>query len=96
MSVRAFKSDPVPGEVVRRILETAHQAPSGGNLQPWRVYALSGEPLARFKALAVATLSHRLIVNPGARVKHTASAMIVGEILDNVPVPGTRPLRSRR
>lgn len=48
------------------------------------------------KALAVATLSHRLIVNPGARVKHTASAMIVGEILDQVPVPGSRPLRSRR
>ena len=48
------------------------------------------------KALAVATLSHRLIVNPGARVKHTASAMIVGEILDQVPVPGTRALRSRR
>jgi MoxR-like ATPase len=48
------------------------------------------------KALAVATLSHRLIVNPGARVKHTASSTIVDEILDTVPVPGTRPLRSRR
>ena len=55
MSVRAFKSDPVPGAVVRRVLEAAHQAPSGGNLQPWRVYALAGEPLARFKALALAT-----------------------------------------
>ena len=48
------------------------------------------------KALAVATLSHRLIVNPGARVKHTAAATIVAEILDQVPVPGTRPLRLRR
>jgi MoxR-like ATPase len=48
------------------------------------------------KALAVATLSHRLIVNPGARVKHTASATIVEEILDSVPVPGTRALRPRR
>jgi nitroreductase len=25
--------------------------PSGGNLQPWRVYALAGEPLAQFKAI---------------------------------------------
>jgi nitroreductase len=52
ISVRAFKPDPVPGHVVREILEAAHRAPSGGNLQPWRVYALAGEPLAEFKALA--------------------------------------------
>ena len=51
MSVRAFKPDPVPGDVVRAMLETAAQAPSGGNLQPWRVYALAGDPLADFKAL---------------------------------------------
>ena len=31
---------------VRELLEAAAQAPSGGNLQPWRVYALAGEPLA--------------------------------------------------
>jgi nitroreductase len=55
MSVRAFKPDPVPGDVVARLLETAAQAPSGGNLQPWRVYALAGAPLAEFKALVAAT-----------------------------------------
>ena len=54
MSVRAFRSDPVPGAVVREILQAAQAAPSGGNLQPWRVYALAGEPLAELKALAVA------------------------------------------
>lgn len=55
MSVRAFRSDPVPGEVVREILDKAKAAPSGGNLQPWRVYALAGEPLARFKAIVAET-----------------------------------------
>jgi nitroreductase len=55
MSVRAFRPDPVPGAVVREILETAHRAPSGGNLQPWRVYALSGEPLAELKRIVAAT-----------------------------------------
>ena len=55
MSVRAFKPDPVPGGVVREILEAAKAAPSGGNLQPWRVHALAGEPLAEFKALAAAS-----------------------------------------
>jgi nitroreductase len=54
MSVRAFRPDPVPGAVVRAILEAARAAPSGGNLQPWRVYALAGEPLAAFKAKVAA------------------------------------------
>jgi nitroreductase len=55
ISVRAFKPDPVPGATVREILELAHRAPSGGNLQPWRVWALAGEPLAEFKALVTTT-----------------------------------------
>jgi nitroreductase len=57
MSVRAFKPDPVPGAVVREIIELAHKAPSGGNLQPWRVHALAGEPLAELKAKAMAKLA---------------------------------------
>jgi nitroreductase len=55
MSVRAFRPDPVPGEVVKEILQIAHRAPSGGNLQPWRVYALAGAPLAELKAVIAAT-----------------------------------------
>lgn len=57
MSVRAFKSDPVPGSVVREILEAASRAPSGGNLQPWRVYALAGKPLDEFRAIIAAKLA---------------------------------------
>jgi nitroreductase len=49
-SVRAFRPEPVPAEVVRDILDRAKAAPSGGNLQPWRVYALAGETLCDFKA----------------------------------------------
>ena len=55
ISTRAFKPDPVPGPVVRRLLETAARAPSGGNLQPWRVYALAGAPLAELRQLIAAT-----------------------------------------
>src|ERR1700760_2829312 len=54
-STRAFKPDPVPGDVVRGLIEAAARAPSGGNLQPWRVYALGGEALAEFKALVATT-----------------------------------------
>src|SRR5712672_1944896 len=54
VSIRAFRPDPVPGEAVAEILVRAAQAPSGGNLQPWRVYGLSGAPLAAFRALVAA------------------------------------------
>jgi len=33
--VREFRPDPVPDEVLRRILEAAHHAPSVGFMQPW-------------------------------------------------------------
>ena len=59
MSVRAFGPDPVPGAVVRDLLETAARAPSGGNLQPWVVHALAGAPLTEFKALVASRLMDR-------------------------------------
>ncbi len=36
VSVRSYKSDPVPPEHLERILEAARQAPNAGNQQPWR------------------------------------------------------------
>ena len=33
--VRAFRSDPVPNEVLFRILTAAHHGPSVGFMQPW-------------------------------------------------------------
>ncbi|MBV9556517.1 MAG: nitroreductase family protein, partial [Pseudolabrys sp.] len=50
-SCRAFLPTPVPEKVVREIVALAARAPSAGNMQPWRVYALAGEPLERLKAL---------------------------------------------
>jgi MoxR-like ATPase len=40
------------------------------------------------KALAPATLAHRLIVSPAARIRNVDTRIIVQEILDTVPVPG--------
>ena len=49
-SCRAFLPSPVPLATVRDILERAARAPSGGNLQPWRVHALAGAVLEDLKA----------------------------------------------
>ena len=51
-SVRAFLSTPLPAQLVQDLLEQAARAASGGNLQPWRVLALTGEPLAAVVATA--------------------------------------------
>ena len=42
ISTRQFRPDPVSRELVEEILEVARWAPSGGNLQPWRVIVLAG------------------------------------------------------
>ncbi|TIT61856.1 MAG: nitroreductase, partial [Mesorhizobium sp.] len=42
-SVRAFLPDMVDDETIRAILTVAARAPSGTNMQPWRVYVTKGE-----------------------------------------------------
>ncbi|MEK9673532.1 MAG: nitroreductase [Rhodospirillaceae bacterium] len=41
-SIRAFLPKPVPKDVIHRILEAASHAPSGSNMQPWKVRVVSG------------------------------------------------------
>ncbi|MBX3569144.1 MAG: nitroreductase [Rhizobiaceae bacterium] len=42
-SVRAFLPTPVDETTIRDILAIAARAPSGTNMQPWRVYVLTGQ-----------------------------------------------------
>jgi len=55
-SVRAFLSDPVSEETLRSLIRTAHRAPSGGNLQPWKVIAVTGAEKDRISQIAFETL----------------------------------------
>jgi nitroreductase len=50
-SCRAFLPTPVPEATVREILERAARAPSGGNLQAWRIHAISGPRVEALRAL---------------------------------------------
>jgi nitroreductase len=49
VSCRWFLDKPVDPKVVRELIERAARAASGGNLQSWHVYALTGAPLAELK-----------------------------------------------
>ena len=41
-SIRQFTSEPISNEVITDILEVAARAPSGTNIQPWKVHVLTG------------------------------------------------------
>ncbi|MFN4276539.1 MAG: 5,6-dimethylbenzimidazole synthase [Ferrovibrio sp.] len=49
--VRRFRTDPVPGELIARLLEVAALAPSVGNSQPWR-FVLVEDAARRAKVVA--------------------------------------------
>ena len=40
-AVRKLKPDPIPSEVLERVLQAACWAPTGGNQQPWKVIVVS-------------------------------------------------------
>ncbi|NQU59771.1 MAG: nitroreductase [Rhodospirillales bacterium] len=64
-SIRRFLPDPVSRATVERLLGIASRAPSGTNMQPWRVYAVAGD---RKEALSNAILeAHDDVGNPPER-----------------------------
>ncbi|MEM1036320.1 MAG: nitroreductase [Pseudomonadota bacterium] len=57
ISTRAFKDTPLPKADVEQWLKDASRAPSGGNLQPWRVIALAGDEKQKIIDMAAAKLA---------------------------------------
>tara|TARA_B100000575_G_C23058512_1_gene609393 strand:- start:196 stop:849 length:654 start_codon:yes stop_codon:yes gene_type:complete len=47
-SVRAFKSTRVSNQLIKKILKKAFRSPSGGNLQPWKIYIVNGNSMNKF------------------------------------------------
>jgi len=47
-SIRAFLETPVDRETIAELLELAARAPSGGNVQPWKVYVITAETMPDF------------------------------------------------
>jgi nitroreductase len=71
-TTRRFKPDPVPREVILRVLDSARFAPSGGNRQGWRVILV--EEAARRRALAELYLPHWR-----AYMEQTGGARMLGD-----------------
>jgi nitroreductase len=59
IACRAFLDKPVDPQIVRDLIVRAARAASGGNLQPWQIYALTGAPLAALKRQVAAAIAER-------------------------------------
>lgn len=83
-AVRAFLPTQVPRRTVEEILDVASRAPSGTNMQPWKVYVLGGD--------AKASLSRKILDvynDPGALAQHS-------EEFQNHPTEWVSPYIDRR
>jgi nitroreductase len=67
-SIRGFKKDPVPREVIHKILEVAVRAPSGVNTQPWEFVVAGAEVLDRIRE------ENTALVNQGVLPTNMVSA----------------------
>ncbi len=56
MSIRKFKSDPVPRELLEEVVQIAQWSPSYKNSQPWEVIVLSGERKQKLSDMLIGLL----------------------------------------
>jgi nitroreductase len=80
-SMRRLKPDPVPPELIRRILEAGTAAPSGGNMQRWRFLVVTDPNVKQ----AV-----------GTYYKRAWDEVVFPRYSAGDPAPGTSPERFRR
>jgi len=81
-STRKFLNKPVPKELQEKILETAAMTPSGANMQPWIVYAVSNEAL--------------LTKIGDAIIAHIEAGGEVDQFIQYYPVNWINPYKKRR
>ena len=63
-SMRSFRPDPVPKEVLQQVLEAAIRAPSWSNTQPWEFTVVGGKLLERLKGVLFEKASAGVPPNP--------------------------------
>ena len=64
MSIRDFKPDPVPKEILKEILEIAARAPSAENSQPWEFTVIAGDVLDNVRQANIESLNSGAPSNP--------------------------------
>src|SRR5262249_7294180 len=75
-SMRRLKPDPVPAELIRKILEAGTSAPSGGNMQRWRFLVVTDPELKE---------------TVGAYYRRAWAENVYPRYSAGAPAPGTSP-----
>ncbi|MBA3025985.1 MAG: nitroreductase [Sulfurimonas sp.] len=81
-SKRAFLPKPLPKDVLENILQAAAQTPSGANMQPWVVYAISNQELLK-------KIGDAIIAKMSSGVEHD-------QFIQYYPVKWGNPYKKRR
>jgi nitroreductase len=94
-SIRKFKDAPIPEEMLQKILNTAIQAPSACNRQPWRFIIVKGE-----KRVEMLRILREVITRDKAQGKDIGSSEWSAHVMEEAPVSvfifnpdGLRPWR---
>ena len=80
-SMRRLKPDPVPDDLIRRLLEAGTCAPSGGNMQRWRFLVVKDPAIKQ---------------TVGAYYKRAWDEIVSPRYRSGEPAPGTSPERFSR
>jgi nitroreductase len=70
-SIRAFKAEAVPQELIAQILEAARWSPSWGNTQPWELVVVQGEMVRKLTGEMVAAFQQKAAANPDVAMPAT-------------------------
>jgi len=81
-SIRKFKHQDVPREVVEAVLQAALQAPSGKNRQPWRFVVVDGDE-TRAQMIRVMRAG---IEESKAQGMATGTAIMTARVMEGAPV----------
>lgn len=63
-SIRAYKSQAVPRDLITQVLDAARWSPSWGNTQPWELVVVGGDTVTRLTADLVAAYEQKVTPNP--------------------------------
>ena len=67
-SIRKYKPEPVPHELIREILDEARWSPSWANTQAWNIYVVTGETLERLRGASTAPTQRQGQTGPDFRM----------------------------
>ena len=87
-ALRYIKPDPIPDELVKRVLDAGIRAPSGGNSQRWHFLVIEAPGTKSWIGERYKNVDRPLLVGPASRseARASASAAYLGEHIHEVPV----------